>query len=710
LKKKVKTAFRRFIVKENGAVSIYVIIVTLLLFLFNAVLIDFVRIMVAEYQVEQASKSAIRSAFSSFNKNVQNKGLFVINEGAESPEQIFNDVFEKNLTVNEGDYYRFVDTTMESTSFTANENRTFSNTEIVKHQILEDMKYTAPIEFGKVIMDGILPYSCTMQEAEVYIDISKDVNQLVADRDEAMAKAVNHLINAHNKLDSAEGKVNNPSSSTYPNVNNLEDAKTHFPTYIEEMDAAFENDLEDILRDILKSGKDSEKELKEARKDLTDAQTKNKAIQKKIDDTKKEVDEKYENLNSSQCSDSSLSEVENQLEELTEQINEYVLEDSFFVNAISKTDTAKNSVNGGSPGSSATLVPFVDYQIIDFTQLISSDGGFNATINLLKGYFNTALDDTEEARKYVDDNYEETETGETGNNGGLKDAFEALNKIKEVINKGMALNSDFSTYTELQTLVSNYGSSSENSIQDLDMNEPEQAAEDAFDMIGSLFHNLGSLALDIRDQTYINEYILTRFKSDDQLGLMDPGSYPDNFLFINREVEYILYGSHTPGINYGYALLELTATRFAFNFIASFTKEPVKVIPHPLPKFIAATSWAFKRTVEDVSNLTNGKKVPLLDIRGIKPFATDYKFYLRLFLLMHPDSDDNRINRIQAVVDNKAPEDLINAPTYATAKAEASIDLWFIPGIIELLGTSGILEGQVKDGRYYIETEVDYSY
>lgn len=88
MKKRFKTAFRHFIVNENGAVSIYVIIVTLLLFLFNAVLIDFVRIMVAENQVEQASKSAIRSAFSSYNKDVQNKGLFIINENAEDGRDI----------------------------------------------------------------------------------------------------------------------------------------------------------------------------------------------------------------------------------------------------------------------------------------------------------------------------------------------------------------------------------------------------------------------------------------------------------------------------------------------------------------------------------------------------------------------------------------------------------------------------------------------
>jgi len=40
----------------------------------------------------------------------------------------------------------------------------------------------------------------------------------------------------------------------------------------------------------------------------------------------------------------------------------------------------------------------------------------------------------------------------------------------------------------------------------------------------------------------------------------------------------------------------------------------------------------------------------------------------------------------------------------------SSIDLWFLPGIIDMLGSTNILEGQVRNGRYYIDTEIDYSY
>lgn len=707
MKRKLNAAFRKFIVKENGAVSIYVIIVTLLLFFFNAVLIDFVRIMVAEYQVDQASKAAIRSTFSSFNKDVQNKGLFVVNKGAESPAQIFEDVFEENLTVDESGYYKFVDTKMESTSFDPNENRTFSNTELVKHQILEEMKYKAPIEFGKIIIDGILPYTCTMQEAEVFVDVAKEVDDLVQDRDDYMEKAKEHLLNARNSLKSVDGKVNNNSSSVYPDVKNLEDGKKYFSEYEDDPKTEFERDLKNIFIDIRNEGNAAKRELTRAIQDLKKAKKINNNIGDKIAEVEEEVNDKYDNLSNNNCSDQALSDVEGQLDDLTDQVKEYVIEDSFFTNTISRTEDAEENVdNGRAPGSSSSLVPYVKYQIIDFEGLLEEPQ--NAAINLLKQYFNTAYTDTKEAHNYADDNYEETETGDSGDSS-FSDALEALNKIKDIVNKGMALNTDFDTYEKLQGLVADYGGASEDSAGDLDLEDAEKGSQDAFDMIGSLFSNLGDLAAGARDHAYINEYILTRFKSDDTMGVFEPGSYPDSFLFINREVEYILYGSHTPGVNYGYALLELTALRFGLNFISAFTQPEVKVVPHPLPKAIAATVWAFNRTVKDIGKLTSGDEVPLFHINKMRPFMTDYKFYLRLFLFMHP-GDDSRINRIQAVVDDKTSEDLLDAPIYATGTAEASIDLWFIPGIMDMLGTTGVLDGKVQNGRYHIEKEVDYSY
>ncbi|MDO6448216.1 DUF5702 domain-containing protein [Oceanobacillus profundus] len=714
MKKRFKTAFRHFIVNENGAVSIYVIIVTLLLFLFNAVLIDFVRIMVAENQVEQASKSAIRSAFSSYNKDVQNKGLFIINENAEDPGEIFEKVFENNLQVEEGSYFRFVDTKMESTSFAPDSGRTFSNKEIVKHQILEDMKYTAPIEFGKVILDGILPYSCTMLEAEIYVDISKDVNDLVKDRDAEMEKAINHMKNAYNQLDSVDNKVNGTNASTYPNLNNLGNAIDHFPTYIEDEDSEFEDDLRNLLKDIRDNANTNKTELEAAIVDLNNAKEINEAIQKKIDDTREEVEGKYGDLSDSQCSDSSMSDVQNEISELTDMINDYVLDSSFFTTARSNIEEALDSVDdGGQPGASTRLLPYVKYQIDTLSEILEFDlTAFRPPFNNIISKFNTALNDTDEARKYIDNNYEETDTGVDGgeDNSGLSDALRELEKIKDIFQKGIAFTQDFPVYTELESLVQTYGNASLNNPGNLDLEDPEDSASDAFDIVSNLFKSLGDLSTEIRNKAYINEYILTRFEADDSLGIMEPGSYPENFLFINREVEYILYGHHAPGINYANALLELSATRFAFNFISSFSQPQVQAVVLPLPKFLAAVGWSFTETVNDITKLTKGEEVPLLKIRGVRSFSTDYKFYLRLFLFLHPDPDDERITRIQSVIDQKSSDDLENAPIYATANAEASIDLWFLPGIIDMLGSTNILEGQVRNGRYYIDTETNYSY
>lgn len=283
-------------------------------------------------------------------------------------------------------------------------------------------------------------------------------------------------------------------------------------------------------------------------------------------------------------------------------------------------------------------------------------------------------------------------------------------KNKRHLSKGIAFTQDFPVYTELESLVQTYGNASLNNPGNLDLEDPEDSASDAFDIVSNLFKSLGDLSTEIRNKAYINEYILTRFEADDSLGIMEPGSYPENFLFINREVEYILYGHHAPGINYANALLELSATRFAFNFISSFSQPQVQAVVLPLPKFLAAVGWSFTETVNDITKLTKGEEVPLLKIRGVGIILNRLQILFKAFLISASRSDDERITRIQSVIDQKSSDDLENAPIYATANAEASIDLWFLPGIIDMLGSTNILEGQVRNGRYYIDTETNYSY
>ncbi len=695
--------------KENGAVSIYVVIVTFLIFLFNAVLIDFVRIMVAEYQTEQATKTAVRSTFSSYNKDVQNKGLFVISEG-ESSGKIFETVFEKNLAPEEEGYFKFVDTKMESTSFKSNEERSFANEEIVKHQILEDMKYKAPIEFGKVILDGVLPYACTMLEAEITVDVAEAVDKDIKDRDAEMKNAIEHLKAAKQKLKNVDGEINDPSRSSYPDVKNLQDAVKHNEEYHDDENPPneYKTDLKNVLNEIESQSDLAYKELKKAKKELKDAQKENKKIEETITEIREEVEAKYDNLSSGNCDQTKTSEAEEEMNKLKDP-KEYQVEPQFFQDALAKTEKAMKSIDNGKGTTTQSLIPYVEYQIDDLDGMIEKSQ-IKPSVNLLKGYYDTAYKDTKNAVSFADDNYEEQEAVEDSEDGGLGKALEALGKIKDFIFMAEGLNEDSEKYETLKKLVTDYGNVLSDDAGNLDMDDPKQGAKDAFDIVSGLFNQLGNLGKNIRDKAYISEYILTRFNADDSLGLFDPNSYPENFLFYNREVEYILYGQHASGANYMAALLELTATRFAFNFIAAFTKDVVKVAPHPIAKFIAATGWAFSHTVDDIRNLTSGtRKVPLLDIPGVK-FDTDYKFYLRLFLLIHSSESDERINRIQAVVDDKTPENIQKAPTYASVKTESSIDLWFIPGITKMLGTTGILDGYVKDGRYFINEKIDYSY
>jgi len=63
-----------------------------------------------------------------------------------------------------------------------------------------------------------------------------------------------------------------------------------------------------------------------------------------------------------------------------------------------------------------------------------------------------------------------------------------------------------------------------------------------------------------------------------------------------------------------------------------------------------------------------------------------------------------------ALLEKNTTVDLSNSVTYMQFNSKSSIDLWFLPGITELLGRTDILDGNVKNGRYYLDKELIYSY
>lgn len=739
----VKRLFKKFIVGENGAVSIYAIIVVLLVFLFNAVLIDYVRIMVAEYQTDIAVKEAMRSTFSGYDKGVQNSGLFVMNDEDGDPEEVFKEVFEKNLAVDAGDddYFQFVDTTMENSSFDSDDTRTFANKKIIKHQILEDMKYKAPIAFGDRVLEAFLPAACTMKEAEVVSNAAEDVEENVKDRDELMESAKEEIGNADNKLQAVEKEATDDwTGDDYPSVTNVRDIQANVSDYRESLEDddpseediekqdEFHNDSKKVLKVIKDAADDAEADMDDAMSDLEDAKEKNEKIGDAIEEAEEEADKNYEGVDEDQCAEVSAEQGDNDVDDVKEDLEDFYMApddegSDFFQEAIDATNHARDNLKRNND----SLYEYVKKQLDDMNDFYEH---VSRVSQIEKKYEEEAKESVDEAGDYVNENYDEVPEDELpadeddAEDGYRDEAESSLGDIKDLLTAGESILKDQAAYESLSVLTDKYGSADPGDADNLNLDDPEDSKDDSMNMISKLFRMLSDTGIDMRDKLYINEYILTRFTSKEDLKLTD---LPDTFLLKNREVEYILYGKHNAAENYGLALTELMGVRFGLNFAAAFFQPGIAQVPFPLLKVAWALSWSIGRTLGDMTKLTekgSDARVPFMYVKGLKKIETTYKDYLRLFLFLHPDGDDNRITRIQSLIDYSKDRDmslaywnmdppegnLIESPIYASGKAESSVSLWYLPKIMDMLGKSDVLGGEVIDGRYYIEKQIDYSY
>ncbi len=164
-----------------------------------------------------------------------------------------------------------------------------------------------------------------------------------------------------------------------------------------------------------------------------------------------------------------------------------------------------------------------------------------------------------------------------------------------------------------------------------------------------------------------------------------------------------MYGLDSSGANVAMALTELFLVRFAVNFVEAFTDNRVRAFG----KFmvIAAMVYALKETIQDMNDISKGKAIEFF--KGVR-FSMTYKDYLRIFLLLHPAGD--KMTRMMARIEQKSGSNLIELPTYIEGNAAADLRLWFLPGVAEMLGNAGVLDGNVVDGKYRIEKKVIYSY
>ncbi|WP_420535539.1 TadE/TadG family type IV pilus assembly protein, partial [Alkalihalobacillus pseudalcaliphilus] len=385
MKKWLKKAYHKFIFDEKGAVSIYAIMITLLLFLFNAVLIDYMRIMVAERETEQAARAAARSVMANFDHGVKTYGLFGVKGGQEEANEIFQTVFEKHLEVDgsSGDIFHFStpQPVEGSVNVVVDEDRMLAHSEMFKHQVLEEMKYSAPIEVGQALIEGVLGISSAMEEASKLSKVHKKIKDDLDGREQKLDEALAKLEEAREKMANLASKVNANGNSTFPTVNRTGDIVRHYQTYNDnkaelqeelDEDASDEDkekrdkmrqDNEDFLRDANELAEDIYEDvieigelLDEVLDLLTQARVHNENINTELEGADEDVDfsDAISVGESGGSGSADFGGAEEGIGEARDELNKLAVDDSVFEEIISLVESGKRAVDDGqNQGTSA---------------------------------------------------------------------------------------------------------------------------------------------------------------------------------------------------------------------------------------------------------------------------------------------------------------------------------------------------------------------
>lgn len=180
----------KFTKNQQGAISIFLSIILLCMFVFSAVIVDGGRIYAGKNIVSGAGQLALNSGLSTYDEALKDAyGLIAMSENVDELEENLNEYFVASLGtcgISEDEYNTalvFLQMAAEEGAFDA---KAVPNTEVcrgyvMEQQVLDYMKYRAPITVSTGILDKIKS--------------AKDMEQtkIVADKELETSKAANNV-------------------------------------------------------------------------------------------------------------------------------------------------------------------------------------------------------------------------------------------------------------------------------------------------------------------------------------------------------------------------------------------------------------------------------------------------------------------------------------------------------------------------------------
>ncbi len=736
-------------------------IVLVPIFLFQALFADLIRLQLAERENELALKAALRSVMSRYDRSLAAYGLFGLNWAESGSVPLYMDYLTRNLAGGEG--YRYLDLQPDRMNSGIEPVYTLANPDVLKRQIVQEMKLKAPVEFITELLDKFQKTKAdkAMSQAKMYGDSMRELEKLHWKREEALDKA-------WEKAQAMLGHVEAAGTTLNGNLSRLETLAGQIGNRTEEQVLAAVSDAERMIQSLnerIRQLQQNMYSLSLAMASLTGKEGPGaamalgqamSAVQTELNEASRLLSEESGRLTELKRLLADMAEYallfgsSKQLVAATEQkldVDYRALctaldqAEEQQTKWLAELERYKSAGTGESHLSEGLLLLSSAYDMAYFSRYKTEAARIPASLHGLalrwaeQAWWNTsqwgkvaeelqgllelsagfksgraALEAERQAKNQTDRNEEEQQRKKIG--GSLAD-------IRKAVTGCSSGNGEIALYAKLggpDSLTGKYSVYSKLAAASPGVNRPGTDTDASMGLGLDIISQFSGLLTGLRDELFINEYALDKFnyrtwgvgEAAQQQGAparSNPGGHP----LVRQEAEYLLYGFNSCDLNLSAAYGEMFLLFFGIR-TAEALMDPAAGAAGavaPLAALLKAAAEGAARAVQDVHTLTGGGAVSLFQKLGA--FKVTYKDMLRVMLLLHPNQSSVLI-RMQALLELNTGIDLTQTTTYVQGTSSGSVNVWFLPGVLRAIGKTGAVSLDLEEGRFRFRQTAVYAY
>ncbi|MCM3292590.1 acyl-CoA cholesterol acyltransferase [Paenibacillus sp. MER 180] len=741
---------RRNLWKEiRGSVSVLLIFIVAAIFLFTSVLIDYARIAAAEWRAEVLAQTGIRSVMSAYEPALQQRyQLFAY--GKSDPAFIMDEVMRDQAELKATGVFPWVPVLLDS--HTTSITRELGRYDELERQILEEMKYKAPVQFAFDLSSKLKPMSKVMKEAAQTTELLSKLQKLVDKRDKEIASALklqkslrNYAARSDLSSRIATGESDIMRDSSLGSIGSAADVGAQYADYVHKIrldsnrgkdeDKQYENETDDYESDSWDISRrltsTTSSLLDQHRIGLNTALSHIEKARQYNEDMKRVIQEVRASSNyngydrvgqSSEQSEGTMDEsdqMSDSIKRINEAADDLVLPDDFLTEwkqEMEEQHRSMEQVNDAVNRFQSMVSQIVGRSISAYNLKTSILSLWRQWEQYAKDYIGSSnVIDAREQR------FEQGRSTEKERKQKEKEANRKLGKAADLLSSLKKLNDQLKEHEQLFQEVKekanaiaafNEHESSEESAVDQERDDAVEEGKESMDAVTSIYDSIANGFSMLRDRLYRDEYAFLYFNTYDPTKLksiltseQSAEELIKSLSIHNQEVEYLLYGLHNPAGNVAAALGEIFAMRLAIRTMEGFIE--CANLRHPLLILVAAIIYGIEQAVQDLILLATQDKVPIS--KYLPSVTLSYSDHLRLFMLVH-GSREGMLKRMLALIHQNTGIDPTTRGTYGETELRISTPLWFLPGVMKWIGQTGILGGEVENGRYNATKTSVFSY